>query len=102
MEKVAHFILIVVLIILVVTGLNVSNRGVNLLTGEKRGPVVGVTVNGQHVGVQWLGDNYVCDRQTLEGGLKYVKAGSRAAWQQASRCLEMMHKAYQDLLRQIQ
>lgn len=101
MEKIAHTALIAILVFLVVIALNISNRSINLLTGENRGPVVGVTVNGENIGVQWLGENYNCDRQTLEDSLDYVKAESRVLWQQAGRCLGKVQEFWRDICPEI-
>lgn len=57
--------LVVIVIALLILGLNTSNQGINRLTLEQRGPVLGLTLDDQAVNVQFLSKDYDISRDKL-------------------------------------
>lgn len=61
----SRIIMVMLVIILVILGLNVSNRGISTLTMEKRGAVLALGFDKDNIGLQVLGKNYQYPRDRL-------------------------------------
>ncbi len=53
-----RFLIVIILVLLVIIGLNTSNNGINRLTQEHRGPVLGVKLQHNQVMLQFLSRDY--------------------------------------------
>lgn len=58
MGKISRTFLVLVLIMLVVLGLNASNKGINQLTMENREAVIGLNVETENPGMFIMGEKY--------------------------------------------
>lgn len=57
--------LVILILALVITGLNISNEGMNQLTGEQRKEITAVDYGPEHISFLWLGQEYNYPRENL-------------------------------------
>ncbi|MEN6348528.1 MAG: hypothetical protein ABFD08_03890 [Syntrophomonas sp.] len=79
MQKIYRAMLVALLFGLVILGLNTSNQGINRLTMENRGPVMGLNIDSKDINVQFLSENYaiprdklLVDKEEMKNGLQVV------------------------------
>ncbi len=58
MARMYQLFLVIALICLVVMGLNISNQGINHLTMQNKGPVIGLNVDNKNISLQFLSEKY--------------------------------------------
>lgn len=68
MAKISHIFIVLFLLLLIVTGLNVCNQGINSLTQENRKPILSFQLDGEsdQVSVFTLGQEYNYSKENWE------------------------------------
>lgn len=57
--------MVVLILALVIAGLNISNEGINQLTGKERKAIASVNYGPKNLSLQWLGQEYTYPRERL-------------------------------------
>ncbi len=70
-------ILIIVLLVLVAAGLNISNQGMNSLTGQSRPAVIGAQTGKDYVTVTALGQNHYWTKEKFILGINNMVLSAR-------------------------
>jgi len=91
MSKILSSLLIMGLIILVILGLNTSNKGISSLTAEDRKPVIGLQLENQHIQVLALGQEYSLSRRDIRQASQGVMQVAR---QQGSAFVDYLKKIW--------
>lgn len=64
---------VLVIIMLVIFGLNISNRGVNSLTMQTRQPVVGLQIQGNTVSILVCGESHRMSKQEIDSEIMQAR-----------------------------
>lgn len=64
--------MVFLLLWLVVLGLNISNRGINQLSGETRGPVINIELHNRVLHWDWLGQGYDYPLARIKGDVQVL------------------------------
>jgi len=65
MTKVYRFLLVLMLVILIISGLNICNQGMNSLTLENRQPVLALLARDDEVKIFTLGQTHTYSKQEM-------------------------------------
>lgn len=65
-------VLVFLLLWLVVLGLNVSNQGINQLSGERRGPVINIELHDWVLHWDWLGQGHDYQLARIKGDMQVL------------------------------
>jgi len=63
---------VLLLLWLVALGLNISNQGINQLSGETRGPVINIGLHNQVLHWDWLGQGHDYQLAGIKGDVKVL------------------------------
>ena|GEM_PF-440324 len=98
MVKVYRFLLVLTILFLIISGLNISNRGINSLTLEARPPVLAVLNLNDEVRIFALGQTHTYSKQKMSADVillrQQIKKGSHAV----GNYLQRIEKAASTLL----
>lgn len=65
-------VLVLLLLWLVILGLNISNQGINQLSGERRGPVISIRLHDRVLHWDWLGQGHDCQLARIKGNMQVL------------------------------
>lgn len=68
MTKLYRFLLVLILLVLVGAGLNISNHGIHCLTNEDRADIINAHIDEDYLVVTLLGENYEYSGQSVLAG----------------------------------
>jgi len=91
MSKILSSLLIMGLIILVILGLNTSNKGISSLTAEERKPVIGLQIENQQIQVLALGQEYSLSHRDISQASQDVLQDVR---HQGCACVDYLKKIW--------
>jgi hypothetical protein len=91
MSKIFRSLLIIGLLVLVILGLNTSNKGIGSLTAEERKPVIGMQIENQQIQVIALGEEYRLSRREISQAGQGIIQDVR---QQGSACVDYFKKIW--------
>ena len=71
-----HTVLVLVLMCLIITGLNISNQGINHLTGQNREAVLGLSIDKKNINLHVLGERFsYCTDELVNAKTSLFKNG---------------------------
>lgn len=83
MSKLKQFFLLFILLLLFIAGLNISNKGINHLTLENRGPVFACNYEQGSLNVQLLSKDYKVTSELMNYEWQLVRQKAKTQGQQA-------------------
>lgn len=71
---------VAILLLLIISGLNISNQAINSLTMENRGPVFAINLDESNISIHLLGENHLYSKDKLAGVITVGSEYSRRAY----------------------
>ena len=98
MTKVYRFLLVLTLVILIISGLNICNQGMNSLTLEDRKPVLALLARNDEVKIFTLGQTHTYSKQELSTDMAMARQQLEKSRLAVNNYLRRFEKAARALL----